>query len=225
MFLTYWGSLIILIPGILFTIWAQMTVRSTFSKYSQVQSTIGMTGSKAARFLLDQAGLQQITVEQVAGQMTDHYDPRTDVVRLSQSTFNKRSVAALGVVAHEIGHVLQKKEGYFPFLIRSALVPVAQFGSSFAWIIFFFGLIASAPIMINVGIWLFTAFVAFALVTLPVEFNASSRALKLMEGSLLMNVEEKKMAKSVLNAAAMTYLAGTLMAILNLVRMIAISRN
>jgi len=222
---TYWGSLIILIPGIIFTIWAQMKVRSSFSRYSQVQSSIGTTGAKAARYLLDQSGLHSIPVEQVAGQMTDHYDPRKQAVRLSQSTFNKSSVAALGIVAHEIGHVLQQKDGYFPFLLRSALVPVAQFGSNFAWIVFFGGLIASMPIMINIGIWLFVAVVLFSIITLPVEFNASSRALHLMETSLLMATDEKKMTKQVLNAAALTYLAGTLMAILNLVRMIAIARD
>ncbi len=225
MIFTYWGSLIILIPGIAFTIWAQMRVRSSFSRYSQVQSSTGLTGAKAARYLLDQSGLHSVPVEQISGQMTDHYDPRKQAVRLSQSTFNKRSVAALGIVAHEIGHVLQQKDGYFPFLIRSSLVPVAQFGSNFAWIVFFLGIIASIPIMINVGIWLFVAVVLFSIVTLPVEFNASSRALHLMETSLLMAEDEKKIAKRVLNAAALTYMAGTLMAILNLVRMIAIARD
>ncbi|HPE68471.1 MAG TPA: zinc metallopeptidase [Thermotogota bacterium] len=224
MFAYYW-SMVFLIPGILFALWAQSYVKSTFSRFSRVASTSGYTGSKAARTLLDAAGLFQVPVENIQGELTDHYDPRKKVVRLSQATYNSNSVAAIGVVAHEIGHVMQHQQGYFPLLLRNFFVPVAQFGSSFAWIVFFMGLLFSTPLLINFGIWLFVAVVVFSVVTLPVEFNASSRALSMLGSQLMLAPEEQKMAKKVLTAAAMTYVAATLMAILNLLRMLVISRR
>lgn len=222
---SYYGSIIILIPGIIFAIWAQYYVKSTFEKYSQVASKSGMTGKSLARTLLDNAGLFDVSIESIPGNLTDHFDPRKNTVRLSAATFSKNSVAALGVVAHEIGHVIQKKEKYFPFTARSAIVPVAQFGSSFSWIIFFFGLIMASPLLINAGIWLFSAVVIFSLITLPVEFDASRRAVSLMQNQIMVSQEESAMIKKVLTAAAMTYVAATLMSILSLLRMVSISRR
>jgi hypothetical protein len=225
MLFSYYGSLIILLPGIVFAIWAQYFVKSTYEKYSSVQSKSGMTGKMLARTLLDNAGLFDVTIENIPGNLTDHFDPRKNVVRLSASTFSNSSVAALGVVAHEIGHVIQKKENYLPFSLRSAFVPVAQFGSSFSWIVFFFGLFMANPLMINIGIWLFSAVVIFSLLTLPVEFDASKRAVQLMQGQIMVTQDESVMVKKVLNAAAMTYVAATLMSILSLLRMVGISRR
>jgi Zn-dependent membrane protease YugP len=164
-------------------------------------------------------------VIKVAGNLSDHYDPRKQLVALSDSTYNSGSVAALGVVAHEIGHAIQHKNGYIPLKLRNAFVPVAQFGSQFSWLIFFAGLIFSTPLLISVGIWLFAAVVVFSIITLPVEFDASSRAIKLVQTNIMMDAEETQMVKSVLTAAAMTYVASTLMAILNLVRMLMLRRN
>jgi Zn-dependent membrane protease YugP len=223
--MSYYTTMILLIPAILFGLWAQMKVKSTFQGYSKIVSKTGITGSELARRLLDVNGLSNIRVIRVAGNLSDHYDPRKGLVALSDSTYDSRSVAALGVVAHEIGHAIQHKEGYVPLTIRNAFVPVAQFGSSFSWLIFIAGLIFSTPLLINVGIWLFVAVVAFSLITLPVEFNASSRAIKLVQSTIMMGPQETQMVKSVLNAAAMTYVASTLMAVLQLVRMLLLRRD
>jgi Zn-dependent membrane protease YugP len=223
--MSYYTTMILLIPAILFGLWAQMKVKSTFQGYSKIVSKTGITGSELARRLLDVNGLSNIRVIRVAGNLSDHYDPRKGLVALSDSTYDSRSVAALGVVAHEIGHAIQHKEGYVPLTIRNAFVPVAQFGSSFSWLIFIAGLIFSTPLLINVGIWLFVAVVAFSLITLPVEFNASSRAIKLVQSTIMMDPQETQMVKSVLNAAAMTYVASTLMAVLQLVRMLLLRRD
>ncbi len=223
--MNYYTTMILLIPAILFGLWAQMKVKSTFQGYSKIVSKTGITGSELARRLLDVNGLSNIRVIRVAGNLSDHYDPRKGLVALSDSTYDSRSVAALGVVAHEIGHAIQHKEGYVPLTIRNAFVPVAQFGSSFSWLIFIAGLIFSTPLLINVGIWLFVAVVAFSLITLPVEFNASSRAIKLVQSTIMMDPQETQMVKSVLNAAAMTYVASTLMAVLQLVRMLLLRRD
>ena len=221
----YYSSMLIVIPAIIFAIFAQSAVSTTFSKYSQVRSETGYTGKQLARTLLDSHGLSAIAIEPVPGVLSDHFDPRQRVVRLSESTFQNGSVAALGVVAHEVGHVIQMQERYRPMVLRNAVVPIAQFGSSFSWLIFFFGLFLSIPALVQVGIGLFLAVVAFSLVTLPVEFNASRRALTLLQTHLLMSQEELSMVKKVLRAAATTYLASTLMAVLNLIRMLMISKR
>ena len=221
----YYSSMLIVIPAIIFATLAQSAVSATFSKYSQVRSGTGYTGKQLARMLLDSHGLSAITIEPVQGVLSDHFDPKQRVVRLSESTFQNSSVASLGVVAHEVGHVMQMQEKYAPMLLRNAVVPVAQFGSSFSWLIFFGGLFLSIPLLIQVGIGLFLSVVAFSLVTLPVEFNASRRALNLLQTRVLMSQDELSMVKKVLNAAAMTYVASTLMAVLNLVRMLMISRR
>jgi len=221
----FYTSLIILIPGVIFAFWAQSKVKSTFAKYSRVDSQTSMTGRSLARRLLDAYQLNDIPIENIQGQLSDHYDPKKRVVRLSQSTYNDSSVASLGVVAHELGHVIQHKEKYAPLMIRNTFVPIAQFGSSFAWIIFFGGLLLSTPPLLYAGIFLFTAVVIFSLVTLPVEFDASKRGLVMLEKQVMMDKNHVAMAKKVLSAAAMTYLASTLMAILQLLRMILIARR
>lgn len=218
-------SIILIIPAVLLALFAQYAVMSTFSKYSKVRSSTGYTGKKLARTLLDNEGLSEVPIEAVAGVLTDHFDPRKNIVRLSTSTFNESSVAALGIVAHEIAHVVQLKEKYAPLLIRNVFVPVAQFGSSFSWIIFIVGILMATPMLIQIGIWLFIGVVAFSFLTLPVEFNASQRAVVLLQNQAFMLPDELKMAKKVLNAAAITYVASTLMAVMNLIRMVTLSKR
>ena len=219
----FWDpTFIVLIPAIVLAAYAQFLVSSRFSQYSKVRSTFGYTGSQLARRLLDNAGLFDIHIERVKGNLTDHYDSRKRVVRLSQATHDSSSIAALGVVAHEIGHAIQDREKYAPLVVRNAVVPVPQLGSSLSWILFVIGLLMVSPLLIKVGILVFSAFVFFTLVTLPVEFNASSRAKKLL-ASMGMPSTELKAVGSVLGAAAMTYVASTATAILQLLRMLLIA--
>ncbi len=228
----YWGnpifftSMLLLIPGIILSLYAQFKVKSTYRQYSQKQAASGFTGAQASRRLLDQAGLTDIAIEEIPGEITDHYDPRDRVLRLSQGVARSNSLAALGIAAHETGHAIQDSKGYVPMKIRSAVVPAASFGSSLGPMIFFAGLIFSTfrPLM-TIGIVLFTAAVAFQIVTLPVEFDASSRAMALLQSNGLVVQGEAKGARKVLTAAALTYVAAALMAILSLVRMIIISRS
>ncbi len=221
----YDPTFILLIPALLLALWAQIMVQSNFSKYSNVRSRIGMTGSELARFILDSAGLYDVRIESIPGALTDHYDPRAKVVRLSQATYNSDSVAALGVVAHEIGHAIQHANHYVPLVVRNAIAPVASFSSNLAWIFFIIGIFTGAMGLAQFGIILFVLVVLFSLVTLPVEINASSRALKILERNLTMPKEELRGVKAVLSAAAMTYVADTLMAIMQLLRMLLIARN
>ena len=216
---------LILIPAILISAWAQFKVSSTFNKYSTVRSTNGYTGAQVARILLNNAGLQDVEIQQVPGRLSDHYDPRAKVLRLSSDVYGGSSVASIGVAAHEVGHAIQDKESYAALVFRNAIVPVVNFSSSLSWILFFVGILFSYKSLVAIGIILFSAVVLFQLVTLPVEFNASSRALKLLEGQGILYDNEVKGARQVLSAAALTYVAATLMAILQLVRLIAISNR
>lgn len=219
----FWDpTFIILIPAIILAAYAQFLVSSRFSQYSKVRSTFGFNGTQLARQLLDNAGLYDIKIERIRGNLTDHYDPKKRVVRLSDATHSSTSIAALGVVAHEIGHAIQDKEKYAPLVVRNAVVPVAQIGSSLSWIIFIIGLLMVSPILIRIGIVVFSAFVFFTLVTLPVEFNASSRAKKLL-ASMGMPSKELKGVSAVLGAAAMTYVASAATSILQLLRMLVLS--
>ena len=219
----FWDpTFILLIPAIILAAYAQFLVSSRFSQYSRVRSSFGYTGSQLARQLLDNAGLYDIKIERVKGNLTDHYDPRKRVVRLSQATHDSTSIAALGVVAHEIGHAIQDKEKYVPLVVRNSVVPVAQFGTSLSWILFIIGLLMVSPILIRAGIIVFSAFVFFTLVTLPVEFNASTRAKKLLT-SMGMPAPELRGVSSVLGAASMTYVASSATAILQLLRMLLIA--
>ncbi|EGT3614675.1 zinc metallopeptidase [Clostridium perfringens] len=216
---------LILIPAILISAWAQFKVSSTFNKYSTVRSTNGYTGAQVARILLNNAGLQDVEIQQVPGRLSDHYDPRAKVLRLSSDVYGSSSVASIGVAAHEVGHAIQDKESYAALVFRNAIVPVVNFSSSLSWILFFVGILFSYESLVTIGIILFSVVVLFQLVTLPVEFNASSRALKLLEGQGILYDNEVKDARQVLSAAALTYVAATLMAILQLVRLIAISNR
>lgn len=216
---------LILIPAILISAWAQFKVSSTFNKFSTVRSINGYTGAQVARFLLNDAGLQEVEIQQVPGKLSDHYDPRAKVLRLSSDVYGSTSVASIGVAAHEVGHAIQDKESYSALVFRNAIVPVVNFSSSLSWILFFIGILLSYSTLVTIGIILFSVVVLFQLVTLPVEFNASSRALKLLEARGILYDKEVDGARKVLSAAALTYVAATLMAVLQLVRLIAISNR
>lgn len=216
---------LILIPAILISAWAQFKVSSTFNKYSTVRSINGYTGAQVARILLNDAGLQEVEIQQVPGRLSDHYDPRAKVLRLSSDVYGSTSVASIGVAAHEVGHAIQDKESYSALVFRNAIVPVVNFSSSLSWILFFIGILLSYSTLVTIGIILFSVVVLFQLVTLPVEFNASSRALKLLEARGILYDKEVEGARKVLIAAALTYVAATLMAVLQLVRLIAISNR
>lgn len=220
----FWDpTMILLIPAVIITAYAQMKVQSTYHKYSQVASKRGMTGADVARYILNQNGLHDIPVERVAGELSDHYDPRSRVVRLSAGVYSSTSLAALGVAAHEVGHAVQHDTGYLPLYIRNTIVPVTQFGSCLAMPLFFIGLFMGSPMLAEVGVILFSAIVFFQIVTLPVEFNASSRALATLSGEGFLDETELKGTRKVLSAAALTYVAAALMAVLELVRLLIIS--
>ena len=183
-------TMLIVLPGLLLALWAQFKVNSTYSKYSRVESRSGLTAAQAARMLLDENGLSSVRIERVRGRLTDNYDPRDKVLRLSDDVMNSTSIAALGVAAHEAGHAVQDAQGYKPLMLRSAMVPVVSFGSNLAIPLFFLGLIFSWEPLVNVGIILFGLVVVFSLVTLPVEFNASKRALATLEGCAILDSDE-----------------------------------
>lgn len=222
----YWWSMILLVPALVLGIYAQARVSSAFNKYSQIASRRGLTGAEAARLLLDSAGLQDVGIQVAGSHLSDHYDPRSRTLSLSPPVGNSNSLAALGVAAHEAGHAMQHAEGYAAFRVRSAIVPVANLGSNLGFILFFFGLIFYRNgLLMTVGILLYSAAVLFTVVTLPVEFNASRRAIALLENRSMLVGEELEGAKKVLSAAALTYVAAALMAMLQLLRLILISRR
>lgn len=220
----YWDStIIILIPAIIFSIVAQIMVKSAFSEYSKVRNSRGLTGADAAREILDRNGLTNVRIEHISGSLTDHYDPKANVIRLSDDVYGSATVAAVGVAAHEAGHAVQYAEGYYPIKIRNAIIPVTRFGSSLSTPLVILGLVLSSDFLITAGILLFCAVVLFQAITLPVEFNASGRALKTLRSSHFLEDDEMKGARSVLTAAAMTYVAAMLSALLSLVRLLVIS--
>jgi Zn-dependent membrane protease YugP len=214
---------ILVIPAFIFSLYAQFKVKGTFNQYSKMFNRRGITGADIARYILDRNGLGDVRIERVAGSLTDHYDPRTKVVRLSSTVYSSSSVAAIGVAAHETGHAIQHAENYGPLVLRSNLVPIAGIGSSMGPYLAIFGLIFGADILVQIGLILFTLAVLFYLVTLPVEFNASSRAVRILEDSGLLTMEEIKPAQKVLRAAAMTYVASAAVAIANLARLVLLS--
>lgn len=223
----YYGGgswLIFVLPALILAGWAQMKVTSTFSKYSRVPSGSGLTGAQVARQILDRNGLYDVRIEPVAGNLTDHYDPRTRVLRLSNSVYGNSSIAAISVAAHEVGHAMQHSEGYFPLILRNNIAPIAGFGSRIVGILVLLGLIMSADFLVNLGIALFLAVVLFQLITLPVEFNASNRALVQLENGIAPR-ENLRPAKKVLNAAALTYVAATLVAIGELLRLLSLTNR
>lgn len=221
----YDWTMLILIPGVILALWAQSRVSHNFKKYSKVYSSRGYTGADVARILLDYNGLNNITVNRISGNLTDHYDPKNKSLSLSESVYGSRTVAAIAVAAHECGHAIQDKEDYSPMRIRAALVPVANIGNYASWILLLLGIIFSWADLAMVGILLFGAVVLFQLVTLPVEFNASARALTALEGGGFLTADEMPGAKKVLSAAALTYVAALVSAILSMLRLILIFTN
>ncbi len=217
-------SYIVLLPAVLLAIYAQWKVSSTFRRYSEIRSSTGYTGAQIATELLRRNGITDVKVEPVQGMLSDHYDPRQKVLRLSPDVYGSDSIAAIGVAAHETGHALQDQQHYPALGLRSAIVPIATFGTTAAWILFIIGFAASAPRLMDLGILFFLGYVVFAIVTLPVEFNASSRAVAQLTGQGLVLPQEADGVRAVLNAAALTYVAAAAMALANLVRLI-ILRN
>lgn len=212
---------ILVIIGVVISLWASAKVKSTYSKYSRVRSMSGLSGAQAAGRILQSAGLYDVRIEHISGNLTDHYDPKTRVLRLSDTVYGSASVAAIGVAAHECGHAIQDAQEYAPLRIRNTLVPVANFGTQAAWPIILIGLVfGSSQFLLNLGILLFSLGVLFQLVTLPVEFNASSRALQILGDSGILYGEEIGKTKKVLSAAAMTYVAAAAASILSLLRLI-----
>ncbi|WHH59897.1 zinc metallopeptidase [Petroclostridium sp. X23] len=215
--------IILVMPAVLFALYAQSKVQGTFNKYLNVRNVRGYTGAYIAREILDSQGLHDVRVEMTNGHLTDHYDPRSKVVRLSQSVYSSTSVGAVGVAAHETGHAIQHQVSYAPLAFRNSLVPVASLGSSAAIPLAILGLIVGWEPLVYFGIIMFTAVVAFQVITLPVEFNASSRALEILETKGLLSREELVPTKKVLNAAALTYVAAAAVGIANLLRLLLIA--
>lgn len=219
---TYW----IILPAIIFSFIAQIKVKSTFSRYSHQNNQHGYTACDVARRILDDNGLYNVQIEYIRGNLTDHYDPSSNVIRLSDTVYNSTSVAAIGVAAHEVGHAIQYAQGYTPIKIRQAIIPITQIGSNLALPLVLVGLLFSAlNWLIPVGIFLYAGVVLFQAVTLPVEFNASSRALKTLDSNLILYKDEVRMAGKVLSAAAMTYVAAMFSALLSLLRLILLSNR
>lgn len=219
-----WTYLLIL-PGLLMGLWAQYRVNSAYREYSRVGTRLGVPASQAVQDLLRRNGNGAVRVGRVSGQLTDHYDPAKEVLNLSEGVYGSTSVAALGIAAHEAGHAMQKKEGYGPLKLRTAAVPVVNIGSSASTPLFLLGLIFSWKPLVYLGIGLFSLSVLFALVTLPVEFDASRRAIRMLTEGGYVTEQERKGVKTVLNAAALTYVASAVTSLLSLLRLVLIARS
>ena len=217
--------IILVVPAMLFAFWAQAKVSSTSKKYSRIANSRGMTGADAARMILDANGLYDVGIERINGDLTDHYDPKSNVIRLSETTCDKISVTAIGVAAHEAGHAVQHATGYGPIKLRMAILPICSIGSNLAMPLFILGIIFGYTPLMNVGIIFFALAAFFQLVTLPVEFNASSRALAALTQRGGFSQDELYGAKKVLSAAALTYVAALAVALANLLRLIAIANR
>ena len=224
--LFFWDpTMILLIPAIILAIWAQMRVSSTYSKYSKISSARRTTGADTAKFLLQHNGLSDVKIEAVEGKLSDHYDPRSRTVRLSTDNYKGRSLSAIAVAAHEVGHAIQDGTGYVPLKIRHSILPAPNLGSWAAFPLFIIGFLFNTPLLMDIGIILFAGVVVFHLVTLPVEFNASHRALAQLSSNGLLIEEEVMGARKVLNAAAMTYVAATAVSLIHLVRLLILRGN
>jgi len=217
--------LILVVPTLILSLWAQIKVKTTFAKYSKIACSRRITGQDAAALLMRANNISDVRIEAVGGSLTDHYDPGAKVLRLSQPVFNKNSIAAVGVAAHEMGHAIQHARSWGPLVLRSTLVPVANIGSSLGPWIAVAGFFFSVPLLINLGIILFGAAVLFYVITLPVEFNASSRAIAILRSNNVLNREELEGVKKVLSAAALTYVASALTALASFLRLILLSRR
>ena len=216
---------ILVIPAMLVSLWAQIRVKSTYGKMSKLQNTRGLTGAQAAQRVLSYYGITDVRIEPVSGTLTDHYDPRDNVIRLSQGVYNASTIAAVGIACHEAGHAAQHAESYKPIAVRNSILPVANIGSSAGILLAVIGFALQSKLLMLIGIVLFSFVVLFQLVTLPVEFNASSRALKVIDETGMLEGEEYKGAKKVLSAAAMTYVAALIVSIASLLRLILRSQS
>ncbi len=222
------ATYILVLIGVVICMIASAKMNATFNRYSKVRSRTGMTGREAAERILMQAGIRDVQVEHVPGNLTDHYDPRSKTLRLSDATYNSNSIAAVGVAAHECGHAIQHETGYVPLAIRGSIVPVANFGSTIAWPLIAIGLFMNSNmsvLLLNLGILAFSFAVLFQIVTLPVEFNASGRALKILGNSGILYEDEVRKTRKVLTAAALTYVAGATSAILQLLRLVLLANR
>lgn len=224
----YYGfdpTMILVLIGAGLSMWASSRVNSTYRKYSQVRSMSGMTGAQVAQNILRSQGIYDVTVQSVAGQLTDHYDPRSRTVNLSQSVYGQSSVAAIGVAAHECGHAIQDNVGYSPLRLRAAFVPLANLGSKLSWPLILIGLFIGMTPFIEIGIWMFVLAVLFQVITLPVEFNASRRAVRILDQSGILQGQEITATRKVLGAAALTYVAAAAASILQLLRLVILFGN
>lgn len=214
--------IVLVLPAVIFAMIMQARVSSTFSKYSEFRNASGLTGAQVAQRMLSSFGVTDVRIERVSGNLTDHFDPKANVIRLSEAVYDSTSVAACGVAAHECGHAIQYFEGYGPIKLRNAIIPVCQIGSTLSMPLILLGFLFSAQPLVNIGIVFFALATLFQLITLPVEFNASSRALATLEGSNILFGEENDAAKKVLSAAAMTYVAALAVSLMQLLRLILI---
>ena len=218
-------TMIVLLPAILLAVWAQNKVKSTFEQYSRVRSRRGITGREAARAILTSYGLGSMPIKPIAGQLTDHYDPQSRSLSLSEPVYDSTSIAAIGVAAHEVGHAVQHATGYKPLALRNSIVPVVNLTNMASWPLYLMGLIAGNSRLMNIGILLFVGVVLFHLVTLPVELDASRRALKVLSSNGMMDGDEVTGARKVLGAAAMTYVAALVQSVLQLVRLLLLRNS
>ena len=221
----YDWTVLIVLPALFFTIWAQIKVNSSFKNFSNIYTKNGLTGAQAARRILDENGLYDVKIERVHGSLTDHYDPRTNTIRLSETVHDVSSVAAVGVAAHETGHAIQYARQYFPIRVRMTIIPITRIGSYLAMPLFIIGLLLASDPLIVFGILLYSCLTVFQLVTLPVEFNASRRAMQTLELQGILYKDELDGAYSVLSAAAMTYVAALATSLLTLLRLIMIANR
>ena len=224
-FFYYDWTILIVLPALIFTFWAQISVNSRFDKYSRVRTSHGLTGAEAARRILDANGLSNVRIEKIHGSLTDHYDPRANVIRLSETVHDVASVAAVGVAAHEAGHAVQYAKNYGPIKLRMAILPVTRIGSMLAMPTFIIGLFFAYDPLLLAGILLYSAVTLFQLLTLPVEFNASARALDTLEHTHMMYGDELVGARKVLSAAAMTYVTALATSLLTLLRLLTIANR
>ena len=218
----FWDpTMLIVLPALIFAIWAQINVKTTYTKYNSLYTQCGMTGYDAARRILDENGLYDISIEQIPGELSDHYDPRAKVIRLSQKVYTSSSAAAVGIASHEAGHAVQHAKNYFPIRIRQAIIPITQFGSSAAMPLFLIGMIFASATLMYLGIAFYSLAVLFQLVTLPCEFNASARAMQALRSDGRLSPTDISAASKTLRAAALTYVAALAVSLLNLLRIIA----
>lgn len=215
----------LVVPAILICLLCSFNVNMTFKKYNNYSNKKGYTGYDVARKTLDDAGLYNVGIEYINGKLSDHFDPRSNVVRLSQSTYNNTSIGAIGVAVHEVGHAIQYSRQYFPLVVRNSILKPTQIGATLSMPLIFIGFLSSVQSLVVIGILLFSIVTIFQLITLPVEFNASNRAMKIIEQNGILDSGERKIARKVLNAAALTYVASLMLSIANLLRLILLANR